>query len=179
MYSIQTIRRIQSFFLSIPNSSFIIAMFPSVSPKQSFPDLEYFDAWNEEKKKIHNREIFYRDSNGRQRSKIFFNAGEIWWVTLGKNIGGESYGKWPNFARPVYIFRKFSADSFLALPITSREKIGSWYLPIEFKWLKRTLILPQIRYMSAQRLLEKIADIPEKSWEKMIDQAVKDFLHLT
>jgi mRNA interferase MazF len=153
-------------------------MFPAISPKQSFPVPEIFDEWNEKKKILHNRDIFYIDDEGKKRSKILFKEGEIWWASVGKNIGWESYGKWANFARPIYIFRKFSSDSFLAIPMTSRLKEWTWYLPIEFKWMKRILILPQMKYMSANRLLEKMADIPENSLEKYIDEEVKKFLRL-
>ncbi len=153
-------------------------MFLSVSPKQSFPALEVFDEWNEKKKLLHEREIFYLDEEWNRKSKILFKEWEIWWTSMGQNIWWESYGKWKNFARPVYIFRKFSMDSFLAIPLTSKEKEWSWYLPIEFKWMKRILILPQMKYMSANRLLEKMADVPENSLEQYIDSEVKKFLRL-
>ena len=35
-----------------------------------------------------------------------------------------------------------------------------------------------MKYMSANRLLEKIADIPEVSGEKYIEDAIKKFLRL-
>jgi hypothetical protein len=46
--------------------------FPSVSPKQSFPALEVFDEWNNKKKTLHEREIFYLDKDGKRKSKILF-----------------------------------------------------------------------------------------------------------
>jgi mRNA interferase MazF len=155
-------------------------MFPSISPHQSSPPLAIFDEWNEEKKKIQTKidEEKLLPEEEKKKKRIYINEREIWWVSMGQNIWGESYGKWKNFARPVYIFRKFSMDSFLAIPLTSKEKEWSWYLPIEFKWMKRILILPQMKYMSANRLLEKMADVPENSLEKYIDNEVKKFLRL-
>jgi hypothetical protein len=47
-------------------------MFPNISTKQSFPDLEVFDEWNEKKKALQKREIFYLDEEGNKKSKIFF-----------------------------------------------------------------------------------------------------------
>ena len=57
--------------------------FPTISPKQSFPALEAFDEWNEEKKTIHLQ----------QGENIFINPRDIWYVKLGLNIGNEQNGK--------------------------------------------------------------------------------------
>jgi UDP-N-acetylbacillosamine transaminase len=70
-----------------------------------------YDNWNEKKKSI-----------AKDVKKIFFKEGEIWWVTLGLNVGEETYGKGDNFRRPVLIFRKLTGSSCVVLPLTSKEK---------------------------------------------------------
>lgn len=69
--------------------------FPFISPKQSFPDLEKFDIWNEEKKLI----------TAKNSDNFYVNKKEIWYVKLGINIGSESNGK-KYFRRPVLVLKK-------------------------------------------------------------------------
>lgn len=61
-------------------------------------------------------------------SKVIFKQGDIWWCVLGVNLGEEVIGKGLKFTRPVLIFRKFTSNSFLGLPLTKQEKKGSWYV---------------------------------------------------
>jgi len=42
-----------------------------------------FDSWNEIKKEIQNKSV----------NTIFFQQGEVWWCTLGLNVGIEANGK--------------------------------------------------------------------------------------
>ncbi|MFA5871014.1 MAG: hypothetical protein WC842_03995 [Candidatus Paceibacterota bacterium] len=53
-----------------------------------------FDSWNIQKKKINTRE-----------KVIFCNIREIWWCSLGVNIGSEEDGKNELFERPVLILK--------------------------------------------------------------------------
>lgn len=50
-----------------------------------------------------------------ERPSKLFNEGEIWWCSIGMNIGVEIYGKGGRFTRPVLIFKKFTANSFLGV----------------------------------------------------------------
>jgi hypothetical protein len=64
-------------------------MFRSVSPKQSFPALEVFDEWNEEKKKIQLNIDIYKnlpEEDQKKIPKVYINEREIWYTTLGRNI---------------------------------------------------------------------------------------------
>ena len=58
-------------------------MFPSISPKQSFPALEKFDEWNEEKKGINQKNI----------EKLYLSPRDVWYIKMGMNIGNEQNGK--------------------------------------------------------------------------------------
>ncbi len=92
-----------------------------------------------------------------------------------QNIGSESYWKWEQFSRPMYILKKFSQEAFIGIPCTTKEKEWNWYYPLKFAEQQSYLILPQMRYMSAKRLLVKISDTPEPEEEK-IKNAVKKLL---
>ena len=60
-------------------------------------DYDVFDDWNIIKKDVH--------SSDKNKS-LFFNEKEVWWVTIGINIGLEIYGKGSSFTRPVLILKK-------------------------------------------------------------------------
>ena len=52
------------------------------------------------------------------------------------NVGEEVIGKGNKFTRPILIFRKFTSNSFLGLPLTKQEKKGTWYVEITISWRK-------------------------------------------
>jgi mRNA interferase MazF len=86
-----------------------------------------------------------------------FNEREIWWCSLGINIGYEQDGKHEMFERPVLILRKYSKDFLLIAPFTSAEKDGGYYFPVTFCGKKSRLILSQQRAVSAKRLSRKMS----------------------
>lgn len=91
-----------------------------------------------------------------ERTQKLFKQGEVWWCRVGMNVGREMYGKGENFTRPVLVFKKISSDTFLALPVTSKIKTGSWFVTIEFDGRKHCVVLNQARVVDARRLLERI-----------------------
>lgn len=108
-----------------------------------------FDAWNERKKKLNDR-----------AQAVFFHEREIWFAHLGTNIGFEQDGKGENFGRPILIFRKFNNKVFWGVPLTTREKEGKFYLPIELgDGLTRRAILSQLRLFDAKRLYQKLGTV--------------------
>jgi len=57
-----------------------------------------------------------------KEKQLFFKEKELWWCSVGVNLGEEIFGKGVKFTRPVLIFKKFTSNSFLGLPITKQEK---------------------------------------------------------
>ena len=45
-----------------------------------------------------------------KKNQVVFRQGDIWWCSLGFNIGEEIFGKGKKFTRPVLIFKKFTAN---------------------------------------------------------------------
>jgi hypothetical protein len=83
------------------------------------------------------------------------------------NVGEESYGKGNGFARPVLIFKKFSGNSFLGLPLTSKEKNGNWYAPVNMGGDISWVMLNQARIFDKNRLVELIGDIKLEDFENV------------
>jgi mRNA interferase MazF len=96
-----------------------------------------------------------------KKSKPMFKEGEIWWCSIGMNIGAEIFGKGATFTRPVIIFKKFNSDLFLGIPLTSQQKSGPWYLPIHCADIDSCVILNQARSFDAKRLMGRMATLTD------------------
>jgi len=96
------------------------------------------------------------------RSVVVFKEGELWWCRIGMNIGSEIYGKGAAFSRPVLIFKKLNADLFLGIPLTSKLKEGSWYVPVIYNEKEGRAILNQIRTLDRKRLIKRVGTLSEE-----------------
>src|SRR3989344_5888284 len=124
-----------------------------------------FKSWHENKSNIQ-----------EAKERPFFHEREIWFVSIGLNIGFEEDGKGETFLRPVIILKKFNNESFWGEPITRRLKNNQYYFP--FKMGERgmnSLILSQLRLMDAKRLHYKIKVMDHKEYEK-VKQKLKDLI---
>ncbi len=132
-----------------------------------------FDKWNSEKKLI--------NENHR---KVFGYPREVWWCSLGVNVGSEIDGKNENFERPVIILRVYNKETMLVLPTTGKVQDNKFHLPIEIEtynpetkntYNKTVYVkLTQARVISNKRLLRKVDVINENEFEKIRD-AFKSF----
>ncbi len=105
-----------------------------------------FDRWNELKKILHSKP-----------EKITFNEGEIWWCSLGLNLGSEQDGKNELFERPVLILRKFNESIALIAPLTSVLKRNRYHYILGTE----AVILSQLRLVSVKRFQRFVKIIPD------------------
>lgn len=109
-----------------------------------------FLSWHTEKQRIH----------GLTKEDIYFSEREIWWCSVGLNVGHEEDGKGNNFRRPVIIFRKFNRYTFWGIPLTSRIKFGEFFHVFPTKdGRKNTALLSQMRMFDNRRLLDKVGQV--------------------
>lgn len=118
-----------------------------------------FDKWNIIKKKLENNQ-----------RKFFFKEGEIWWMSVGVNIANESCGKGEIFKRPVLVLRKLSGNSFIGLPLSSKNKTGSWFTDVSINNQKRCVLLYQIRMFSTNRFESRLATLDDNGFRKVKDK---------
>jgi mRNA interferase MazF len=109
----------------------------------------------------------------RQR-KPFFKEGEIWWCSIGMNVGTEIFGKGQRFTRPIIIFKKFNKNAFLGIPLTSQIKTGKWYVSVTHGEKTDTALLAQIRVMDSKRLVERMETIGDDGFDE-IKRSFLDF----
>ena len=111
-------------------------------------------------------------------TRLFFHEREVWWCSLGYNVGFEQDGKGEKFARPIIVFKKFNKEVFWALPLSTRIKKGKFYAPIKLgDNIDRVAIISQLRLMDAKRLIDKIGVISEANY-KYIQKAVVNLCSL-
>ena len=99
--------------------------------------------------------------------KFYFKERQIWWASLGANIGFEQDGKNDKFERPVLIFKKFNKYMAWCLPLTSKPKEGKYYYWFNYKDQRGTILLSQIRAISSKRLIRKIGILSYEDFKKV------------
>ena len=101
---------------------------------------------------------------------------QIWWASIGQNVGIEQNGKNDNFERPILIFKKFNNEQFWILPISSKVKISKYYYGFKRRDKDYSISLSQLRVMSRKRLLRYLDDIGEVDFAK-IKESVRQIIH--
>lgn len=116
-----------------------------------------FGGWNEQKKR----------TNERQDTP-FYHARELWWCTLGVNIGSEQDGTGTEYRRPILVLKGLSAETCIAIPLTTsarnhplRPAIG------EVEGKGAHALLSQIRVIDTKRLVRKIGYLDKGIFEEI------------
>ena len=120
--------------------------------------LKQFVAWAKLKIRLHLKP---------DRETVYFNEREVWWASLGVNIGYEENGKHDNFERPVLVLKKFNQYILWALPMTSKIRVGKYYFKIKYDGENYAIILSQLRVISSKRLLRKIRMLPDNQFNDL------------
>ena len=109
-----------------------------------------YDDWNQKKQAL---------QASQDTNTFHFNEGDVWWCSLGVNLGDESFGKGEKFRRPILIIKKLSLNLCIALPLTSKSKQGSWFIDITLRGEKRWVMLHQIRALHKKRFQHKMGEL--------------------
>lgn len=127
-------------------------------------DKDFF-AWHKEKSDLHHDKV-----------RPFFHEREVWFASLGTNIGFEQDGRGDRFLRPIVILKKFNNEVCWCLPLTKNHKKGKYYFSFNFKDEEvSAVILSQIRLLDVKRLQYKIGDVKEEDFKK-IKEKLKQLL---
>ena len=121
-------------------------------------DMLEYNQWNEIKKNLSQKKKF-----------VSFKNRDIFWVHIGKNLGYETFGKGEGFLRPVLVFKKFSRNTFLGIPLTTAIKEDMFH----YKFLVKNndkinyASLSQIRIFDVSRLHDKLDKMSVEDFEKL------------
>lgn len=103
----------------------------------------------------------------RQYDGKHLREGEIRWLACGENIGTEINGKGKDYARPVLVLKKLDKRSFIGIPMTTRQKDGSWYIKVNFQGKEVRAVIAQIRLFSSSRVYKRIGRLDENDMAKI------------
>lgn len=103
----------------------------------------------------------------------FVSEGDIWWASVGENIGSEIGGKSSLYSRPVIIYKKLAHGFYFVIPTTSKNKTGTWYVSFEYKEQDMVAYLHQARSIDYRRLSSKLGTIAQADYLK-IEQGFKN-----
>lgn len=124
-----------------------------------------FDSWNGEKKNL--------ESTGRDT--LPFHEREIWWSSIGINLGDEQDGKNELYERPVLVVKKFNNKIAWVLPMTTKSRSGIYYFPLTYNGRTFSVILSQLRLLSVKRFRRLIRKISPHQFS-LIKEKLRDFL---
>ncbi len=112
------------------------------------------------------RHEWQRDHNGwnqlkqqldKTRQLPKFSERDIWFLSIGANVGSEIDGKHNQYERPVLVLKKFSETLFFGLPMTSKRKRGNWFYTLTINGRLSVVVLDQGRVFSPKRLVRKMS----------------------
>jgi len=127
-----------------------------------------FNNWNTLKQDINEKDI-----------KINIKEKNIYFISIGQNIGTESYGKGEQFLRPVIVYKKLGHNYFLGIPLTSKIKDGSYYFTFNIKnGKKNTAMLNQIKTFDAKRVVSYAGKLSNNIY-KNLTLKLDEFLNIT
>ena len=82
-------------------------------------------------------------------------------------MGSEINGKNEVFSRPILIYKKLSRYKYMAVPLTSKEHIGSWYVNFVQNGKNQTAVLSDARIMSIKRLYSRLGKVDESDMQNI------------
>lgn len=118
-----------------------------------------FQKWCSIKQKLHNKKI----------QAIYFRKKEIWWCSIGCNIGFEQDGKNAHFERPVLILWKINRYLFFGIPLSTVIKDHEYYIEYRYKDKTYAALILQARVFSSKRLSRRIGALKRKEFMKILD----------
>lgn len=107
---------------------------------------------------------------------VYFYKREVWFCSIGHNIGFEEDGKGAEYSRPVVIIKRCGPNLFIGVPLTSKIKTDKYYFGIGNVNGKAAMaMISQIKLYSSKRLINKVDTIPESVF-LALKKATKDFI---
>jgi mRNA-degrading endonuclease toxin of MazEF toxin-antitoxin module len=123
-----------------------------------------FIDWHKIKRKVEKKE-----------NRVYFQIREVFFCSIGENVGFEQDGRGEEFLRPVVVVKKFNNEVFLGIPLTRTEKKGKYYFAFNLNNKKSVAILSQIRLFDAKRIKYKVGMVNEKDFD-ILKEKIKQLL---
>ena len=103
--------------------------------------------------------------NEQHRNVKYIAEGQVFWCSLGENIGYEQNGKGVYFRRPVLIVKKFNNNLFWGVPMSTVIKDNKYYVSVTLQNVKQSALISQVRVLDSKRLDEFVGYVSKKDLE--------------
>ena len=125
-----------------------------------------FDSWNERKKYINDS-----DTGGEFFSPV--HERDIWWCSMGLNIGSEQDGKNEDFERLVLVLKRFNSRIVLGIPLTSKTKDSPYHFCFDSQGVYFVAIFSQLRLLSTSRFTRRMLKIDHSLFSEIKERIKK------
>ncbi|HWC57657.1 MAG TPA: type II toxin-antitoxin system PemK/MazF family toxin [Candidatus Paceibacterota bacterium] len=116
-----------------------------------------FNDWNKKKIRIDGNKTF-----NHPREK------EIWWCSIGVNVGSEVFGKGHDYTRPVLVINAEGSEIFIGIPLTSNIKNRKYSCIIKTDDdVLHTALVYQVRSFDKRRLTERKYVLSDREYTKI------------
>ena len=119
--------------------------------------MKKFDEWNQLKKQL----------DSKTKKVIVPKEREVYWASIGENIGNEQNGKGEVFSRPVVIIKRFSRNMFFGIPLSTKIKEGSFFYNFIFLEKPSNALIVQGRLFDTKRLENRLGMIGKDDFENI------------
>lgn len=127
--------------------------------------MKSFDIWNKQKKVIDNVKIH-----------VWSRERDIWWCSLGENIGFEQDGKGEKYLRPVVVLENFGIFTAIVVPLTTSLKVNRFHFKLGTILKKEgSAIITQLKLVDTRRLVEKCGKLDVEIFDKL-KKSIQDLL---
>ena len=111
-----------------------------------------------------------------QITDLIINEGQVYWCSLGENIGFEQNGKGEYFQRPVLVFKKFNNSMFWGVPMSTKIKDKNrYYTKVLLKNIEQSALISQLRVLDSKRLYQYIGYVSKNDFMR-IQEAIIDLV---
>jgi len=102
------------------------------------------------------------------KKEVYPKIKEVWWVSLGQNVGVEINGKNENFERPVLVLKVFNRLGVLIVPISSTIKEDQYCIQFKNPTGEDNIVnMSQVRSISTKRFIRKVGEFNARDFEKV------------
>lgn len=98
----------------------------------------------------------------QQHPAPLVSEGDIWWASVGENVGSEINGKSRLFSRPVIVLRKLAHGFYFVVPTTTQTRKGTWYVTFDHGGRHMAACLHQARAIDYRRLSSKLGTLDDE-----------------
>lgn len=97
----------------------------------------------------------------------YVSEGDIWWASVGENVGSEIGGKNDLFSRPVIILKKLAHRFYFVVPTSTKIREGSWYVNFRQQSKDMVACLHQARSIDYRRLSSKLGTLDSEDFSQV------------